>query len=154
MKFKLLFLTGVVVAVLVVSAGMMIKSREAAERATVTVNEVPLLVRVADNPWERRQGLSGFTAAEVDAQGMLFVFKDAAVREFWMKDMLLDLDVLWIRDGQIVGIDSGVKAPADGQEPARMSSQPVPADMVLELPAGYAQKFDLRAGSAIKIELP
>ena len=131
-----------------------LRGREAAERATVSTNDVSLSVRVADAPMERMRGLSGYTADSVKAQGMLFVFPEAEVREFWMKGMKLDLDVLWIRDGQIVSVDKGVKAPVAGAEPERMTSAPLPVDMVLELPAGYADKFDLNPGSPIKIELP
>ena len=127
---------------------------ESAERATVTANDIELSVRLADNQWERARGLSGFTAEEVGAQGMLFVFKDAEVREFWMKGMNLDLDVLWINDGKIVALDKGVQAPEPGEEPVRMTSKPVPVDMVLEVPAGYAQQFDLNPGTLLKIQLP
>jgi hypothetical protein len=144
--------TLVFVVALVVLA--VLRGREAAERATVSVADVELSVWIADNAWERERGLSGLTAEQVEAQGMLFIFPDQAVREFWMKGMKLDLDVVWIRDGVIVALDSGVKAPAAGEEPARMTSDPVPVDMVLEVPAGYAKLFDLNPGKPIKIELP
>ena len=130
------------------------KAHESAERATISTNDMTLSVRVADSPSERTHGLSGFTAETVKAQGMLFVFPEAEVQDFWMKGMKLDLDVVWIRDGKIVSISKNIPAPKPGEEPARMSSKPIPVDMVLELPAGYVDLFGLTPGLAINIELP
>lgn len=149
-----LLVGGALVIVVLMVIGVVLQGREASERAKVTINDEVLSVRIADNAWEQRRGLSGLEATDVNAQGMLFVFKDEKVRDFWMKDMKLDLDVLWIRDNKIVSLDSAVKAPKPGEEPAHMTSEPVPVDMVLELPAGYAARFDLIAGTSLKIELP
>ena len=130
------------------------RGQEAAERATVTIDDQVLAVRIADNVWERRQGLSGLEAKEVKAQGMLFVFDQARVQDFWMKGMQLDLDVVWIREGKIVGLEHAVPAPAAGEAPAKFSSAPVPVDMVLELPAGYIDVFGLVGGLSLKVDLP
>ncbi len=130
------------------------RGQEAAERATVTIDDQVLAVRIADNVWERRQGLSGLEAKEVKAQGMLFVFDQARVQDFWMKGMQLDLDVVWIREGKIVGLEHAVPAPAAGEAPAKFSSAPVLVDMVLELPAGYIDVFGLVGGLSLKVDLP
>jgi uncharacterized membrane protein (UPF0127 family) len=154
MNLNKVLILGAIVGVIGLIGATVWSGTEASERAVVTANDVDLSVRLADNAWERQRGLSGFTIEDVKAQGMLFVFKDAEVREFWMKGMNLDLDVLWIKDGKIVAVDEGVKAPKPGEEPARMTSKPVPVDMVLEVPAGYAQQFDLNPGTLLKIQLP
>ncbi|HRH32096.1 MAG TPA: DUF192 domain-containing protein [bacterium] len=147
-------ISGAIVIIVLMVGGAILLHQEAEERATVSTNDVTLSVRVADNPWERTRGLSGLTAEQVKAQGMLFVFPEAEVQRFWMKGMELPLDVLWIRDGKIISLDENVPAPKAGEEPASMTSEPIPVDMVLELPAGYAKHFDLRPGSPLKIELP
>jgi uncharacterized membrane protein (UPF0127 family) len=147
-------ISGALVIVVLLIVGLVLKSHEAAERATITVNDMSLSVRLADNAWEQHRGLSGLEAADVKAQGMLFVFPDEQVRDFWMKDMKLDLDVLWIKDDRIASIDTNVSAPKAGEEPARMTSKPIPVDMVLEMPAGYVQRFGLVAGMDLKVELP
>lgn len=147
-------ISSAILVVLLLVVGAVFLQQEAAERATVSTNDVSLSVRIADNPWERTMGLSGLTAEQVKAQGMLFVFPEEKVEHFWMKGMKLSLDVLWIRDGKIVGLDENVPAPKAGEDPATMTSEPIPVDMVLELPAGYAKHFDLHVGSPLKIELP
>jgi len=154
MSLSKALISGAVIIVVVLLVGAILRGREAAERATVTANDVPLAVRVADNPWERTRGLSGFEAEDVKAQGMLFIFPEKEVRSFWMKGMKLDLDVVWIADGKVVAVDMGVSAPKQGEEPERMTSNPIPVDMVLELPAGYANQFDINPGLLLKIELP
>lgn len=149
-----ILITGAVVVVLGLLAVTIVRGREAAERATVTTIDQSISVRVADNLFERKRGLSGYELSALDADGMLFVFSNQAVREFWMHRMNFDLDVVWIKDGKIVGLDTNVPAPAPGDEPARMSSAPISADMVLELPAGDAKKLGYQAGMILEIELP
>lgn len=130
------------------------RGMEASERATVRVDDQFLTVRVADNAWERAKGLSGFTPDTVQAHGMLFIFPKEETQQFWMKGMLVDLDIIWIRDNKIVGMESNVPAPKKGEEPARVTSEPVPVDMVLELPAGSISALGLVAGKPLEITLP
>ena len=61
-------------------------------------------VTLAVTPAEWERGLSGTPQLPAD-EGMLFLFPDAAVRSFWMKDMRYPLDIVWI-DGkwEVVGI--------------------------------------------------
>ncbi len=147
-----ILLAALVVGVLILA--FVFRSLEASERATVVIDDYRLAVRIADNPWERRRGLSGLATDEVQAQGMLFIFDQAKVQDFWMKGMNFDLDVIWINDGKIVSLDQNVSAPGPGEMPERMSSRPLLVNMVLELPAGYAERFGLLPGMPIRIELP
>jgi uncharacterized protein len=147
-------ISGAVLLVVALLTYTLIQAREARERATVSNIDQSLSVRVADNALERRRGLSGYELADLEADGMLFVFPEPAVRNFWMQRMNFPLDVVWIKDGKIVGVDKNVPAPAPGEEPARMSSEPVSADMVLELPAGDAQRYGFTAGLILNITLP
>ncbi|MBI2476781.1 DUF192 domain-containing protein [Candidatus Uhrbacteria bacterium] len=54
-----------------------------------------LLMDVARTQEAREQGLSG---REDIGDGMIFCFEDDAVRYFWMYDMRVPLDVVWLRD--------------------------------------------------------
>ena len=154
MNTSKVLILGAVAVVVVLLAAVVVRGKEAAERATVRIDDQFLSVRIADNPWERSKGLSGYTAQDVQAHGMLFIFPEDAPQEFWMKGMKLDLDIIWIRDGKIVGIERNVPAPKAGDEPARVTSEPVPVDMVLELPAGSVDVLGLTAGLPLEITLP
>ncbi len=117
----------------------------------ISINGTELTVRVAERPFAVRNGLSGYSREDLREDGMLFVFSDAQVREFWMKDMEFALDILWIADGRIVAIDRDVPPPsARFDEPARVSSLPLRVDAVLELPAGQAYEFGIIEGMSMK----
>lgn len=116
------------------------------ESAHVTVAGREFMVRVADSASERERGMSKKTDG-----GMLFVFSRPEVQFFWMHDMLIPLDVLWIEEGEVVDIDWSVPAPGFGEEPARMDSSPYEVRYVLELPAGEAE--GILPGSTVEIVL-
>lgn len=116
------------------------------ETAHVTIDGQEFVVLVADDAAEQERGMSGRTDG-----GMLFIFREPQVQRFWMNEMLIPLDVLWIQDGEIVDLDRNVPAPRTGEEPARMSSDPYKVRYVLELPAGEAE--GILPGSAVEIVL-
>jgi hypothetical protein len=60
-------------------------------------------VEVADNDFERSRGLSGRRYLG-DYEGMFFVFDSEVNTPFWMKDMLIPLDILFI-DSQNLIVD-------------------------------------------------
>ena len=64
------------------------------ETATITVGETELLVAVADDSEERRQGLMGVEELG-DLDGMLFQFPNETFSGFWMKGTLMDLDIVF-----------------------------------------------------------
>jgi uncharacterized membrane protein (UPF0127 family) len=101
--------------------------------ATVAIVGGPTFgVEVVDTPIEREQGLSG--RAELAAgTGMLFVYDEAQPRRFWMADMLIPIDLAWIRDGRIIGVETLQPCPSREQCPLQPS--PGPVDHVLEVPA-------------------
>lgn len=99
-----------------------------------------------------RKGMMGRTALDRDA-GMLFVFRDERSRQFWMKDCLIPLDVLFLdREGRIVSIHT-MPVP-DEHERDNPPSYPSrwPAQYAIEINAGRAGELRLEPGR--KIELP
>lgn len=112
------------------------------------------LLRVADNPLEKARGLSRSEPSDLgDAVGMVFVYDEAEPRTFTMKGMEYNLDFLWIRDGRILKIDQNIPAPGPGEEPQTISSYPLEANMVIELPAGMAQRLQYLVGHQLTINL-
>lgn len=94
---------------------------------------------VADDAAERTKGLSGQTLEP--GHGMVFdLGAEQTGQEFWMKDMLIDLDFVWLASNGLV-VDTAENVPhpdcTDMQQcpPARRSSTHS-ARFVLELPAG------------------
>jgi uncharacterized membrane protein (UPF0127 family) len=97
---------------------------------------------LAVTPEERARGLMYRKKLEFD-QGMLFVFDKEGIRSFWMKNMVIPLDLLWLdRDKRIVHIEQNV--PPCEQEPCPTYASQIPAMFVLELKAGSAEKRKLK----------
>jgi uncharacterized membrane protein (UPF0127 family) len=102
-------------------------------------------VEIASTESSRAKGLSGRTSLP-DNHGMLFLFDNADRHKFWMKDMLIPLDFIWIREGLVVQTHQNVQPPTvtNGNivtlEPTSL------VDMVLEVPAGFIMNNQIRVG--------
>lgn len=119
------------------------------ETAEIELNGNRIAVEIADEPHEWMRGLSGRDVLP-KGSGMLFQFPRAEARTFWMKDMRFPIDIIWIRDGVVVGIDANVPAPQPGEDPAARTS-PEPVDAVLEVPAGFAAEQGIGIASRLGI---
>ncbi len=112
----------------------------------LTLNDHSLTVEVVNTPASITQGLSG--RPELGRDGMLFVLGQSRIPLFWMKDMLFDLDMVWLDDNQVVDITTNVPRPQpntpDHQLPLYQPRQP--ANLVLELPAGMVDQLDIQIG--------
>jgi uncharacterized protein len=97
-------------------------------------------IEIARTPVERSRGLM-FREELPDGRGMLFVFDDVDILNFWMKNTPEPLDIIYIAaGGKVVSIQSGVP----------YSTDPVPsggpAQYVLELARGQAELIGLKPG--------
>ena len=102
---------------------------------TISIGKATLQVELAQTPEERRVGLSHRRSLQ-KGRGMLFLFKKEGNYSFWMKDMYFPIDIIWINaDKKIVHIEHRV---APETYPKSFAS-PIPAQYVLEVPAGYIQ---------------
>lgn len=116
----------------------------------VRINNRVVSVEVADTLEEQQQGLSN-RAPLTDKEGMLFVFPDKQVRNFWMKDMLFPLDIIWIADGRIVKISADL--PPEGKNPQKIYGSGEPINYVLEVNAGWAARNGVITGDSVVIKL-
>lgn len=108
----------------------------------ISINDQALEVFVADSRSEWANGLSNIELEEFAADGMLFIFDDSDERTFWMNEMLFDIDIVWIEDGEVVKVETEIPAPQDG-EIRYMYSEPFKVDAALELPAGGVDNFGI-----------
>src|SRR5574337_1459282 len=108
---------------------------------------VTITVEVARTAQEQAKGLGGRSSLPKGG-GMLFPFDGAQRRIFWMKGMLIPLDMLWMLDGKIVAIDANVPPPRPHETPVVVGHV---ADLVLEVPAGFAQEMGISAGQAVRV---
>lgn len=91
---------------------------------------------------ERARGLMYRQILE-PGEGMLFVFEKEGLRSFWMKNMLIPLDLIWLdKEKRIVHIQQDV--PPCKKEPCPTYMSPVPSMFVLELKAGSVKQRNLK----------
>ncbi|HNQ92494.1 MAG TPA: DUF192 domain-containing protein [Alphaproteobacteria bacterium] len=128
---------------LILAAMVAISSPAKAEELRIG-NQIVLNVEVAHNDVERAQGLMNRTSLAEDA-GMLFLFPDARIPAFWMKDTLIPLDMVFI------GSDSRIQEIYQNAKPNDLTpiSPEKPVRAVLEIGGGMAEKLGLRAGDTV-----
>lgn len=119
----------------------------------VHVNEHTFNVSVADTGQEKQIGLAG-CAQLPEKSGMYFPYDTPQRPTFWMKGMLIPIDILWVADGRIVGIERDVPPPTDFKTELLPTYRPdVEVTGVLELEAGSAEKYGLIPGSPVTVGL-
>jgi uncharacterized membrane protein (UPF0127 family) len=97
---------------------------------------------LASTQEERAQGLMFRKKLRFD-QGMLFIFGEEGFYSFWMKNMAIPLDFIWLdEEKRIVHIEQNV--PPCKQEPCPTYTSKVPAMFFLELKAGSVEKRKLK----------
>lgn len=80
--------------------------------------------------------------------GMLFPFFPARTVNFWMKNTLIPLDMLFIRNQQVVHIITD--ASPCMADPCPSYNSVLPVDMVVELPAGTVRQYAINFGDPIQ----
>ncbi len=108
-------------------------------------------VRVADTDSERRKGLSGTSSLPED-EGVLFVFEKMDTRPgFWMKEMQMAIDILWINDGRVVQIDRNAQPePGVADNQLRIYRPTSEVDYVLEVNAGWSDRVGVAEGNTVE----
>jgi uncharacterized membrane protein (UPF0127 family) len=118
-------------------------------------------LEVAADEEARTRGLMG--RKEIDEHGgMLFLFKDLRWRFFWMKNCLVDIDLVYLDErGRIVRLHKmKTEPPRADDEPEwayerrlkRYTSRR-PAQFALELKAGSIDRLKLKLGQTIELDL-
>ena len=111
-----------------------------------------IVVEIADTSAKMRRGLSGRTEIG-DEYGMIFVYDNKLVRRFWMKDMNFSIDIFWITDGIVVGIEEDVPPPDDPSAVPGSYFSPVAVERVLEMRGGYARGYNIQVGRPVEFDL-
>ncbi len=101
-------------------------------------------VELAVTPQEQARGLIFRESLDLD-KGMLFIFENGEESSFWMKNTLIDLDIIWINEKKEVVFVSKNAQPCNSI-PCPVINPNVKAQYVLELNGGTADKIGLEVG--------
>lgn len=156
MKMKFMSAT---LAVLLLASGCATAKQQDTKNITkqvgitsVTISKKTVAVEVMDNDEKRERGLSGRAHLSPDS-GMLFDFTSSSDRlpAFWMKDMLFDIDILWIKNGKVIAINRSVPKPAPNTPLNQLRSYLPPSeiDYVLEVNSGWSVKNKIEIGELV-----
>jgi uncharacterized protein len=120
---------------------------------TVDINGHTFKIEIAQSLEAKKFGLLGRESI-ADDEAMLFIFSDKKIRSFWMKDMNFNIDLLWIDNNTIIGLEKNMQAldyTGMGYDLPRYTSlQPI--DKVLEIKSGSIENLDIKIGDTIEFE--
>lgn len=110
-----------------------------------------ITVELAENQQQHAQGLMFREKLNKD-EGMLFVFQDEQIREFWMKNTIIDLDIGYF-DSQKTLVDiqqmKAVNSVLQKDIPTYPSKKP--AQFALEMSKGWFKKQGFLIGTKLKL---
>ena len=122
------------------------------QTTALTIHGHKVTAWVARTDQEREKGLMNVTAADLaplpdgSERGMLFVFEQEQILQFWMLNTLVPLDIAFLcADGQIVGTHTM------GPHETRLYSSSAPARMALEVRAGLLAQWGVASGDSVQI---
>ena len=122
--------------------------RDFGERNILVDNRAYRLA-VADTPEEREQGLQGCHQVP-ERSGMLFVFENRQIPTFWMKGMVIPIDIVWVREGKVVGIKANLPPLTNQTDNPQVYSPSIPIDAVIELGANQAAELGIEIGATVQ----
>jgi len=102
-------------------------------------------IQIADNDFDRELGLM-FRKHMDENQGMLFIFPQDTIQNFWMHNTYIPLDMIFINSNKtIVTIQRATKTLSD-----QTYSSTAPAQYVLEVNLDFSRKFNIKVGDKVE----
>ena len=146
---KRLILLGVVVIVAAVVVAIPSQDQPATVRF-LTDPLVDVQVEIAQSPEELQQGLMHRESLG-EQEGMLFLFGTEQPLDFWMKNTLIPLDIIFVNsEFEIVSVRTAVPCEAD---PCPLYSSGRAAQYVVEVNAGFAEDQGIHIGDRIELRI-
>ena len=112
-------------------------------RATLAIGDATLTAEIAQTEVERERG---WKHRRCDLEGLVLVAPEGGALELWGCGMTTALDVLWIKDGAVQRIDTGIEPCAEPCGGCPIVGPGGPVDAALEVPAG---SLDVEVGAAV-----
>jgi uncharacterized membrane protein (UPF0127 family) len=124
-------------------------SQELPIGAKVKIGNQLIQLEVAKTIEQQATGLMNRKELAGD-RGMLFPFSPPRQVSFWMKDCLINLDMIFLRDGKVQAISSNV--PPCAKDPCPVYGPNTPVDQVIELRGGRAKELGLKVGDRLMVQ--
>lgn len=107
-------------------------------------NDYCFFIEIADSQGERNKGLMFRNSLEKN-RGMLFIFPEEDRHSFWMKNVLIPLDIVWMgEDMKVLAISKNIQ-PCDDSSCSGIQTDKE-TKYVLEINAGMAEEAGIKEG--------
>ncbi|MGF1540780.1 MAG: DUF192 domain-containing protein [Pleurocapsa sp.] len=117
--------------------------------AQATIARQTINLEVAQTSTQQATGLMFREYLQPD-RGMLFPFETPRIARFWMKNVSIPLDMVFLKGDRVV--DIAINVPPCKTESCPVYGPDVLVDRVLELSGGRSQELGLKPGDKITIE--
>jgi uncharacterized membrane protein (UPF0127 family) len=147
---KKIFLGSLVFIIVAILGSVFIFFTAKNKTITLKLGENSFEVELAETMSQQAKGLS-YRDSLSENKGMLFDFGKDSNPGFWMMGMRFPLDIIWIKNNVVVGIEKNVPAPTSGtpQSALKLYYPPETIDKVLEINAGLSDKLGIKIGDMV-----
>lgn len=102
-------------------------------------------IQIADDDFDRELGLM-FRKHMQENRGMLFIFPNETIQNFWMRNTFIPLDMIFVNSkDEIVTIRHATQTLSD-----QTYASTAPAQYVIEVNLDFTSKYDIKVGDKIK----
>lgn len=144
-KSFIIFILGIFTLLL----SLNIYANEPTKNSSVFINNKKITLEVADTPETRETGLM-FRDNMDENHGMIFLFDKPEVTNFWMKNVKIPLDILFIYKNKIVKLYTMLSGCTN--EPCEIYPSEHIVDSVIEVNSGFCYKNKIKAGQKIELD--
>ena len=134
----------IIIAFLITLTGCNWKNMENTQK--VTLNNKKYTLEIAQTEAEKRKGLGGRETLNAGS-GMIFLYDQADYHQFWMKDTLVPLQILFVNKCEVVDIQE-MAVEKDPANPQTIYKSKAKADKAIELNANSVPENTM--GQSIK----
>ena len=117
--------------------------------AIAKISDATIQLEVARTSQQQAIGLM-FREELADDRGMFFPFENERMARFWMKNVPISLDMIFLNGDRVVGIASDV--PPCQAEPCPVYGPNALVNGVIELRGGRAEELTVEVGDTIEIQ--
>jgi len=120
--------------------------------AEIRIDETTLSIGFATSSIAQNKGLGGCMEVP-EKSGLYFPYDPPQMVSFWMRGMLIPIDIIWIGENGVIGVEENVQPPDDITSTQLPTfTPPAPVTGVLEVRAGGAQAYDVKVGDTVILE--
>lgn len=105
-----------------------------------------VFLKIADTPEKQYQGLM-YVKQMPENYGMIFLFDRAEPRSFWMKNVEIPIDIIFLRNRKIINIHRNVQP--NNRNKNRLYRSAYKSDCAIEVNAGFCDKYNVRPGDFV-----